>query len=124
MKTNQLLATVLFGALVLISGPSLAHESPARHGGVVRSSGDLQFELVAKGDSAIIHVDDHGKPLSTTGMKGTITVLQGTEKTEAPLQPAGDNRLEAKGVKLGKGAKAIAAIAIGTKTVTVRFAVK
>ena len=72
-----------------------------------------------------IHVEDHGKPFTTTGMTGKLTVLNGTDKAEAELKPAGDNRLEAQGVKLVKGAKAVASITTQKKiTVTVRFAVK
>ena len=58
-------------------------------------------------------------------MSGKLTVLNGADKSEADLKPAGGNKLEAKGVKLGKGAKAVAALQTADKkTVTVRFTVK
>ena len=51
-------------------------------------------------------------------------MLRGSDKSEVPLTPAGGNRLEAKGVTLDKGAKAVAMVTDGSKTTTVRFAIK
>jgi hypothetical protein len=47
--------------------------------------------------------------MAPTGLKGKLTVLNGAEKSEADLVVAGD-KLEAKGVKLAKGAKVVAAL--------------
>lgn len=119
-----------FGLLVLAAAcvalPSVAHESgKARRGGVVQTSADLNFELVGQDGKAVLYVDDHGKPLPTAGMSGKLTVLNGADKSEAELRPAGDNKLEAAGVKLAKGAKVVAALKTGSgKAVTVRFTVK
>ena len=57
-------------------------------------------------------------------MTGKLTVLKGADKSEAELKSVGGNRLEAKGVKLGKGAKVVAAVTEGRKTTTVRFTVR
>ena len=104
---------------------AFAHTEKPKHGGVVQAASDLSFELVPKGDVATVYVEDHGKPFATTGMTGTLTVLNGTDKSEAELKPAGDNRLEAKGVTLGKGAKAVASIKTAkNKTISVRFSVR
>ena len=52
-------------------------------------------------------------------------MLNGTEKSEFHLRPAGDNRLQAQGVKLAKGAKAVASVTTPkNKTITMRFVVK
>ena len=124
MMKKVLLALVL-GASTMIGNGALAHTDKPRHGGVVQASGDLSFELVSKGHVATIYVEDHGKPFATTGMSGKLTVLNGAEKSEAELKPAGDNRLEAQGVKLVKGSKAVASLTTPKKkTVSVRFAVK
>jgi hypothetical protein len=57
-------------------------------------------------------------------MTGRLTVLKGSEKTEADLAVAGD-KLEAKGVKLAAGAKVVAALTTSArKAITVRFTVK
>ena len=123
MMKNFLLA-VLLGASTIAANGVLAHGEKPKHGGVVQVASDLSFELVAKGDVATIHVEDHGKPFTTAGMSGRLTVLNGTEKSEAQLKPAGDNRLEAQGVKLVKGSKAVASLTTPKKkTLNVRFAV-
>jgi hypothetical protein len=62
--------------------------------------------------------------MAPTGMTGKLTVLSGSEKSEAELAVAGD-RLEAKGVKLAPGAKVVAALTTpAKKAITVRFTVK
>jgi hypothetical protein len=125
MMMKHLLLALALGASMAAATGVLAHGEKPKHGGVLQVASDLSFELVTKGDVATIHVEDHGKPFATAGMSGKLTVLNGTEKSEAQLKPAGDNRLEARGVKLGKGAKAVASVTTPkNKTVTVRFAVK
>jgi hypothetical protein len=111
--------------MVVKAPPAQAHgEAKPKHGGVVSMAADLSFELVGTPAGAVIHVEDHGKPLSTAGMKGNITVLQGTAKQDAVLTAAGE-RLEAAGVKLAPGAKVVASITTPTKkAITVRFTVK
>jgi hypothetical protein len=122
---KMLVTTIALGASVLAFNPALAHTDEAKHGGVVQSAGDLSFELVPKGGVATIYVNDHGKPIATSGMTGKLIVLNGADQSEATLTPAGDNRLEAQGVKLEKGAKAVASITTPKKkVVTVRFAVR
>ena len=121
------LITALTLALALAaSHTALAHESPARHGGIVKSAGDLSFELVNKDGKTAIYVDDHGKGLAMAGGSGTLTVLKGTEKTVATLSAGGANTLVAKdGIRLEAGAKVVASIVLPDKTtVSVRFAVK
>jgi hypothetical protein len=102
------------------------HDHKPLHGVVVTEVGDIDIELVAKADVVIVYVRDHGKPISTQGATGKITLLSGMETTEAPLAPAGDNRLEAKGAfKVGAGTKAVATVTLaGKKPLTARFALK
>lgn len=121
---NKLLFALLTAAACVL--PAHAHEAgKPKHGGVVQSASDLAFELVRQPDGAVLYVEDHGKPLPTQGMSGKLTVLNGKDKTEAELKPAGDNRLEAKGVQLGAGAKAVAALTTPSKkAVTVRFTLR
>jgi hypothetical protein len=123
---QKLLKAVLIAVAALLVTPAFAHgDAKPKQGGVVASAGDLSFELVAAGDGAILYVEDHGKPLTTTGMSGKLTVLNGTDKAEGDLKPAGDNKLSVSGVKLRSGAKAVATlITAGKKSLTVRFTVK
>ena len=95
-----------------------------KHGGVVQVASDLSFELVSGADEAAIYIEDHGKAMAPTGMSGKLTVLNGTEKSEAPLVVSGD-KLEARGVTIAKGAKVVAAInTADQKAITVRFTVR
>ena len=122
---KQLLTVVLMGLGALSFNVAMAHGgAQARHGGVVAMASDLGFELVGTPEGAAIYIEDHGKPMKPTGMKGKLTVLNGAEKTEADLVAAGD-KLEAKGLKLAKGAKVVAALVTpAAKAITVRFTVK
>jgi hypothetical protein len=62
--------------------------------------------------------------MSTAGMSGKLTIMVGAQKSDADLVAAGD-KLEAKGLKLGKGAKVVAALTLPNKrAVTVWFAIK
>jgi hypothetical protein len=121
MKTLKTLAL----ALAIAAAPlALAHgDIDAKHGGVTKMQNDLGFELVPSDDGAAIYIEDHGKPVPVAGMSGKLTVLNGSQKSEAQLVPAGD-RLEAKKVKVGIGSKVVAAIQTADrKAITVRFAV-
>lgn len=120
------IALVAMTMAVSVSGNALAHGAKPKHGGIVQTASDLQFELVHKDGQATLYVEDHGKPFSTTGATGKLTVLNGSEKTEAPLEPSGDNVLLTKdNAKLTAGSKAVASITFADKkTVTVRFSVK
>ena len=124
MKT-KLFAAAMLGLAALSFNTAMAHgEAKARHGGVVAMASDLGFELVGTASGAAIYIDDHGKPMAPAGMSGKLTVLQGTAKTEAALAVAGD-KLEAAGLKLAPGARAVAVLTTAAgKVITVRFSVK
>ncbi|RZI40097.1 hypothetical protein EGT07_24900 [Herbaspirillum sp. HC18] len=124
MKKFMALAAITVS--VALSGNAMAHGEQPKHGGIVsRTSDDLSFELVDKEGKATIYVENHGKPVVTTGASGKLTVLNGTDKAEVPLEPGGDNSLVTKGTaKLSKGSKAIAAVTFADeKTVNVRFVI-
>lgn len=129
MRLHTLLALAAFS----LAGGAFAasdhdHGGPHKpqHGGVVAKASDLDFELVAKTDVITLYVSDHGKPAATKGASGKLTVLDGAEKSETVLVPAGDNRLEAKGsFKVASGTKFVATVNLqGGKPVNVRFAMK
>ncbi|WP_338848869.1 hypothetical protein V8J88_08000 [Massilia sp. W12] len=105
---------------------AFAHEAEARHGGIVRSVDDVQYELVSRDNKTVIYVDDHDKPVATAGASGKLTVLNGAKKEEFVLKPAAENQLQVEGAaQLKAGAKAVAAITFADKKkVQVRFVVK
>jgi hypothetical protein len=124
--TKKFLILLAAGAAALSINTATAHgpDGP-KYGGTVATAGDLGFELATQGDAAVLYVEDHGKPKSTEGMSGKLTVLNGADKSEANLTAAGANKLEAKGVKVTPGAKAVAALTLpNKKALTVRFTVK
>jgi len=123
---KKFVAMAALALTALASAAALAHESAAKHGGIVRTAGDLSFELVNKDGKVAIYVDDHGRDLPVAGMSGKLTVLNGSAKTEVPLAAGSGNMLVAKGdAKLAPGAKAVAAITFPDKsTKTVRFPIK
>lgn len=112
---------------VSVSGSALAHGEHPKHGGIIKESeNQVSFELVNKDGKAVIYVEDHGKKVATAGATGKLTVLNGKDKTEVALAPAGDNMMATKDdVKLGKGAKAIASVTFADKrTVNLRYTLK
>lgn len=131
MKFNFLTlapALALASCLALSSGAAMAageHDHVAKFGGVVVETKVGDLEIVAKPDALQIYVSDHGKPMKLDGAKAKVTLLNGTEKSEAVLAPAGD-KLEAKGAfKVGKGTKGIAVVTLaGKPPATARFSVK
>lgn len=104
--------------------PALAHgDAKPMYGGAVQLVADLQFELVPQAGGAVLYVVDHGKPADASAMTGRLVVLNGTRKSEAVLKPVGGNKLEAAGVVVEKGSKAVATVnRPGTAPLTVRFA--
>jgi hypothetical protein len=106
--------------------PAVAADDHApKHGGMVVDTKAGDLELVARPDSIVIHVSDHGKAMKLTSASGKVTVFNGNEKTEAPLALSGD-RLEAKGnFKVGAGTKVLAEVALnGKPAVSARFTLK
>jgi hypothetical protein len=107
MKQSLLVA---LSAAWLAASPAYAgagHDHSPRYGGIVRDVGALSYELVAKADSLTLYVSDHGKPVDTRNMVAEATLHAGSEKLKARLEPAGGNRLAAKGnFKVGVGVRA------------------
>lgn len=102
------------------------HDHQPLHGGIVAEANDMDYELVAQPDTITLHLRDHGKPAKTEGVSAKLTLLNGTEKSEAVLSPAGVGKLEAKGAfKVAAGTKVVALVTLpGKKAANVRFAVK
>jgi predicted lipoprotein with Yx(FWY)xxD motif len=126
MKTKQLIQSAALAMSVLALNPAMAHGvAQPSHGGTVQEANDVSFELVVDADGVTLYLTDHDEPLSSKGISGKLTVLQGTQKTEADVKPAGDNKLRATGLKVGAGAKVVAVLnKVEGQTVTLRFTVK
>jgi hypothetical protein len=118
--------TVLLAAAAFSGGLAWPHgDEKARHGGLVQMAGETKFELVAKSDAAEVYLDDHGETIPTAKLSGKLTVMSGSARTEAKLEPEAGDKLVAKGVKLVKGDKVIALVTLADKTTaSARFVVK
>lgn len=117
----------LIAALVAVASPTFAKgDHTAKHGGIFVETKALDFEIVAKPDLIQVYVADHGKPVKIEGATGKVTLLNGSEKSEVALAPAGGDRLEAKGsFKVAKGTKGIASVTLAGKGPAIaRFEVK
>jgi hypothetical protein len=128
MKIQTLAAIAISASLALASLAATAagnHAHDPKFGGVVVETKVGDVEIVAKPDAIQIYVSDHGKVVKLDGGKAKVTLLNGTEKSEAELLPAGD-KLEAKGAfKVAKGTKGIAVLTLaGKPAVSARFEVK
>lgn len=105
---------VVLGSVgVLSMAPVWAHgdHGKPQHGGVVAEAAVAQFEVVNEGDSVVVYAQHHEHTLSTAGASGKVTILAGTQKTELTLQPAGGNKLSAKG-NIPSGAKVLLNISL------------
>ena len=120
---KKLMISVAASVLALVAQAAEDHQP--KHGGVVVETTAGDMELVAKPDSIVIHVSDHGKPMKLSSATGKVTVFNGNDKTEAALTLAGD-KLEAKGsFKVGAGTKVLVDVALnGKPAVAARFTIK
>ena len=121
------LRTVLLSSLLASSAffAVAGGDHKPRHGGVVVETKAGDMEIVAKPETIHIYFTDHGKPVKLEGAKAKVTLLNGSEKSEAELVAAGD-KLEARGAfKVAKGTKGIAVLTlVGKPPVTARFDIK
>ncbi|MBK8070981.1 MAG: hypothetical protein IPK34_02715 [Ramlibacter sp.] len=125
MKFNALAILTCIALGVATAQAAGNHDHAPKFGGVVIETKAGDVEVVAKPDVIQIYVSDHGKEVKLDGAKAKVTLLNGSEKSEADLTPAG-NKLEAKGTfKIAKGTKGIAVILLaGKPAATARFEVK
>jgi hypothetical protein len=132
--TSKRIAALLFAASAMTAtswahgpaGHDHAKDHQPAHGGIVVEQHHFDWELVAKPERIVLHARELGKPFGTAGASGKLTLLSGKDKTEAPLKPAGDNRLEAVGpFKLGPGTKVVATVTLaGRPPANVRFTLR
>lgn len=121
MKSSilSLCAAAGFAAALNVS-PALAgagHDHGPKYGGVVREVKSTTYELVAKPDRLTLYVSDHGKPVSTQGAQAEAVIYAGSEKTTVKLEPAGENRMAAKGsFRVGVGVRVVLATSLPGKT--------
>lgn len=104
---RTLLSTLMLAAASLLSNTTVqSHGSTEpQHGGIVRMVGETMIELVSVDGGADLYLREEDQPVPTGGMTGKVTVTIDGVKSEAGLSPAGDNKLQALGVKLSAPCK-------------------
>ena len=123
LRSALLATSIVFSAVSAMAAGEHSHKP--RFGGMVVEAKAGDLEIVAKPDSIQIYITDHGKAMKLDGAKAKVTLLNGTEKSEANLVSIGD-KLEAKGAfKVAKGTKGIALVTLaGKPPFTARFDIK
>ncbi len=116
-------------AAVFTIAPAYAgagHDHGPKYGGVVREVKEITYELVVRPDTLTLYVSDHGKPLPTQGAKAEATLYAGNEKITVALEPAGENRMTAKGsFRVGVGVRAVLTVTLpGQAATKVSFKLK
>ncbi|QLI82278.1 hypothetical protein HZU75_12500 [Chitinibacter fontanus] len=93
---------LLISLMLLTASFSYAHSEAemaamvAPHGGQLKMVGWYHFELVSKGQQVNLYLSDHaGTPKPSKDVKGTVTVLDGTQKQEVTFTPLAPNQLRA-----------------------------
>ena len=121
LRTVAAALLMAFAATAALAGG----DHKPKFGGIVVETKAGDMEIVAKPETIHIYFTDHGKPVKLEGAKAKVTLLNGSEKSEAELVTVGD-KLEAKGTfKVAKGTKGIAVLTLAGKApVTARFDVK
>ncbi len=124
MKT--LFTIICTVTISLFSITATAHgDLKPKHGGIVKTVNDIQYEIVAKPDQITIYVFDHGEKMSLKDASGKLTLLVGKDKTEVPLIAGDDHVLIARGsFNVGKGTKALAVIKIAGKSASINWTLK
>ena len=124
---KKILVMLVIALAPLAFNAAYAHGSTKpQHGGVVQLVGETSVELVTSDAGAEVYVIYDGEDVASEGMSGKLSVDNGGAKSEAALQPAGGNKLEAKGVKVPSGSK-VAVTLIDKQTAaktTARFTIK
>jgi hypothetical protein len=126
MKITQFL-TVLISAVGIsytaFAGPN--HDLTPKHGGIVAESREVTLELVVRGDQVNLYISDHGKVPNMKELKGKLTILTGSVKTEHDFAPA-EHSLVAVGIaNLSKGSILVATVTgYQGKILNARFAYK
>lgn len=121
MKSSILSLCAAAGlAAALNVTPAIAgagHDNGPKYGGVVREVKTVTYELVSKPDSLTLYVSDHGKPVPTQGAQAEAVIYAGNDKTTVKLEPAGENRMMARGnFRVGVGVRVVLTTTLPGKT--------
>lgn len=113
---KKILAQLLLGAASMTAGLAFAHgTATANHGGIIQTVGETWLELVVRGDTIELYLQDDGDDMASADISGKVTVVKAGGKAEFPLKAAGGNKLEAKAPGAVKGSKVLAVLTLADK---------
>jgi len=101
---NKMIPGVLFGVILGLSSPALAHTDEyfesveAPHGGQLRMTGPYHMELVAKDGDLTVYVTDHAdNAISVDGGLAKANIENGSTRMQVNMHPVGNNILRGSG---------------------------
>lgn len=114
--THRLAARAVPAVSLSAASPALAHGfTRPRHGGIVATSGETLFELVARPAGVQLYVIDDDEAVAASGMTASLTTHVAGKTRNVPLKPAAGNRFDGPALKLAPGAK-VAVMVINTSS--------
>ncbi len=117
----NLVTIALITSAVLVSNASAHGSLELMHGGVVKESHDMVFELVREEKSVSLYVRDHGEAYPSTELVANVVVLANKKKSEASFIPSGGNTMVAD-IIINDGAKVLIRVSEGDHhPVTIRY---
>lgn len=90
-----------------------------KHGGLVDVGGETTFELVRAGKTVKIFVEDHGRPVDTTGATGELLLGSETGRRLAVLKASGGNGLAGTSLDFKPGNRLFVRVTFGNGSVEV-----
>jgi hypothetical protein len=99
--------------LALLTTPVIVHAHGSmkpQHGGLVQMSGETMVELVTGPKGVDVYVSEEDEPVAAANFTAKLTQTVAGAKSEAPLTPAGGNKLSAPGFKAARNAKVVVAL--------------
>lgn len=120
MPATRILAFGLASGLALLgaAGSAWSHgDWQPKHGGQL-NDGETTFELVVRGRSVTIYLEDHGTPISTKAARGELTITRGDLSVVRALEPAGENRMRAVDpASLARGDRVLARVTLSNGSI-------
>lgn len=95
VRSGAALMAALYLALAP-AGAAACGDWPAKHGGQMNyDAGEIAFELVDKGRAVTLFLEDHGKPVPSAQVAGTLRVQRGEVGWTGSLQRGSGNQVVA-----------------------------
>jgi hypothetical protein len=117
----KLVWMALVTSAVFVSNTSAHGSIEPEHGGVVKQSHDMVFELVREEKSVSLYVRDHGQAYPTKELDADIVVLANKEKSEASFISTGGNKMVVD-ITINDGAKVLISVSEGEHhPITLRY---